>query len=102
MTGAVLIIFCGALRTFVLIDPWMEKVTKSPVGCFDGFLKTLKERFDIILNYFKGRKNSGFVEGLNQKIKLLKRRGYGMFNIESLYRQIYLDLHGYEEFGQKG
>lgn len=84
------------------IRRWMEKVTKSPVGCFDGFLKTLKERFDIILNYFKGRKNSGFVEGLNQKIKLLKRRGYGMFNIESLYRQIYLDLHGYEEFGQKG
>ncbi|NDE11891.1 MAG: hypothetical protein EBZ95_15235, partial [Chitinophagia bacterium] len=27
-----------------------------------------------ILNYFKSRKNSGFVEGLNNKIKVLKRR----------------------------
>ncbi|MGC3834751.1 transposase [Moritella viscosa] len=27
-----------------------------------------------IANYFKGRKNSGFVEGLNNKIKVMKRR----------------------------
>jgi len=82
------------------IRKWIEKVKESSVGCFNEFLKTLKNRFDIILNYFKERKNSGFVEGLNQKIKLLKRRGYGMFNIDNLYRHIYLDMHGYDEFRQ--
>jgi transposase len=30
-----------------------------------------------IANYFKARKNSGFVERLNNKIKVAKRRCYG-------------------------
>ena len=43
-------------------------------------------------NYFKARKNSGIGEGLNNKIKVLKRRCYGLFNIESLFQRLFLDL----------
>ena len=39
-------------------------------------------------------KNSGFVEGLNNKIKVLKRRCYGLFNTESLFQRLFLDLQG--------
>ena len=51
-----------------------------------------------ILNYFKSRKNSGFVEGLNNKIKVLKRRCYGVFKTETLFQRLFLDLNGYKMF----
>ena len=55
---------------------------------------------DDILNYFhrKQRKNSGFIEGLNNKIKVIKRRCYGIFNVDKLFQRILLDLEGYEKF----
>jgi transposase len=49
-------------------------------------------------NYFTHRSNSGWVEGLNNKIKVLKRRCYGIANSTSLFRRIWLDLSGYEAF----
>jgi transposase len=41
---------------------------------------------------------SGWVEGLNNKIKALKRRCYGIANPISLFRRVWLDLSGYEAF----
>ena len=35
-----------------------------------------------IINYFVNRESSGFVEGLNNKLKVLKRRCYGLFNLK--------------------
>jgi transposase len=53
---------------------------------------------EIITNYFTHRSNSGWVEGLNNKIKVLKRRCYRIANSTSLFRRIWLDLSGYEAF----
>ena len=58
------------------IKDWQRKVEESPLVCFDGFLTTLENHLDEITNYFLHRHNSGFVEGLNNKIKVLKRRSY--------------------------
>ena len=60
---------------------WKTLVQQSGVACFDDFLKTLDERMDLITNYFVDRNSSGFVEGLNNKIKVIKRRCYGIFNV---------------------
>jgi transposase len=38
------------------------------------------------------------VEGFNNKVKILKRRCYGIFNLKHLFQRIYLDLHGYRLF----
>ncbi len=38
---------------------------------------------------------SEFVEGLNNKIKTLKRRCYGIPRITTLFQRLYLDLQGY-------
>ncbi len=51
-----------------------------------------------ITNYFIARKNSGFVEGLNNKVKVIKRRCYGIFDRVHLFQRITLDLGGYEQF----
>jgi hypothetical protein len=38
--------------------------------CFDNFLNTLGRWWQDIINYFINRDSSGFVEGLNNKLKL--------------------------------
>ncbi len=80
------------------IRNWMKRVKRSKVICFDSFLKTLKSWMNEITNYFIERHTSGFVEGLNNKIKVIKRRCYGILNIGHLFQRIFLDLSGYALF----
>lgn len=77
---------------------WIKRVEKSGLQCFDKFLKTLDNWWEEITNYFIDRASSGFVEGLNNKLKVLKRRCYGIFNLNHLFQRIYLDLEGYRLF----
>lgn len=77
------------------ISNWRRRVRAAGVKCFDRFLKTLSHWRDEITNYFINRDNSGFVEGFNNKVKVLKRRCYGIFNLGHLFQRIYLDLEGY-------
>jgi len=80
------------------IRRWMAAVRKSGLDCFDNFLTPLENRMDLITNYFISRSSSGWVEGLNNKIKVLKGRAYGVKNLGNLFRRIWLDLKGYEAF----
>ena len=84
----------------VLIKKWIARVKLSALTCFDKFISTLTKHGSDILNYFcrKSRRNSGFVEGLNNKIKVIKRRCYGIFNLEKLFQRIFLDIEGYARF----
>jgi transposase len=77
---------------------WIQQVQQSGLHCFDPFLKLLDSWWQEITNYFIQRENSGFVEGFNNKVKVLKRRCYGIFNLKHLFQRIYLDLHGYRLF----
>lgn len=77
---------------------WCAKVRRSVLTCFDAFLKTLTNWLDEIANYFVDRRSSGFVEGLNNKIKTLKRRCYGIRRSATLFQRLYLDLEGYRRF----
>lgn len=80
------------------IRRWIQRVQNSGVHCFEDFLKLLETWWEEITNYFIQRQNSGFVEGFNNKVKVLKRRCYGIFNLKHLFQRIYLDLHGYRLF----
>ncbi len=77
---------------------WKQLVQESGLDCFDGFLSTLEERLEEITNYFVDRQSSGFVEGLNNKIKVVKRRCYGIFNVGHLFQRLFIDLVDYEKF----
>lgn len=77
---------------------WINRVKQSGLGCFNTFLSILDERMEEILNYFIHRQTSGFVEGLNNKIKVIKRRCYGILNPDHLFQRILLDLSGYSLF----
>jgi transposase len=80
---------------------WMNGVKDSALHCFDTFLKTLEKWMDEIANYFLDRQTSGFVEGFNNKIKVIKRRCYGILNVKHLFQRIHLALSGYALFAQK-
>ena len=77
---------------------WQDKVRRYGLTCFNKFLKTLDNWLDKIANYFTNRLSSGFVEGLNNKIKTMKRRCFGVLQIETWFQRLYLDLEGYRLF----
>ena len=52
-------------------------------GLFPDFRKTLLNWLDKITNYFRQRTTSSIVEGINNKIKLIKRRAFGFRNFEN-------------------
>lgn len=83
------------------IRAWVKRVTRSGLHCFDPFLSTLGRWWQEIINYFVNRESSGFVEGLNNKLKVLKRRCYGLFNLKHLFQRIFLDLEGYRLFATR-
>lgn len=88
-------------RAKLLLNGWSARVQRSGIKCFDGFIKTLNLHKEAISNYFNGRYNSGFVEGINNKIKVIKRRCYGLINRAHLYQRLYLDLWGHVLYGRK-
>ncbi len=80
------------------INRWIRKVHKSGHHYFDTFIKTLTKYKDPITNYFIDRNNSGFVEGFNNKLKAIKRRCYGILNINHFFQRVYLDTVGFDLF----
>ena len=81
------------------IRAWCKRVRQSGLAEFESFLGTIDRWMDEITNYFQGRQTSGFVEGFNNRVKVLKRRCYGIFNVGRLFQRLTLDLHGYHLFG---
>lgn len=79
---------------------WQAKARDSGLICFNSFLVTLDNWFEQITNYFVNRQTSGFVEGFNHKVKVLKRRCYGIFNLAHLFQRLFLDLEGYRIYAR--
>lgn len=77
---------------------WIQQVKRSGLQCFDEFIRLLGSWWEEITNFFVRRENSGFVEGFNNRVKVLKRRCYGIFNLSHLFQRIFLDLCGYRLF----
>jgi transposase len=82
------------------IRVWIKKAKASGLSCFNSFFNTLERWWHEITNYFLLRQNSGFVEGFNNKVKVLKRRTYGLYNLKHLFQRIYLDMQGYRLFAR--
>jgi len=94
-------IFATPLSKDAALQPltdWQRRGQASGLSCSDSFLHTLEKGKEEIPNYFLARHNRGLVEGLNNKIKVLKRRCYGIFNLSPLFQRLFLDLEGYQRF----
>lgn len=80
------------------LSEWIDVVTNSELVCFNHFIKTLSKYQVDIANYFIQRHNSGFVEGFNNKVKVLKRRCYGLSSATKLFQRLILDTMGLSRF----
>jgi transposase len=81
------------------IRAWCTRVRASGLAEFESFLGTIDRGLEEITTYFQGRQTSGLVEGFNNRVKVLKRRCYGLFNVGRLFQRLTLDLHGDQRFG---
>ena len=73
---------------------WISRVKEASSSYFKTFIGTLEKHIEDIANYFVERESSGFVEGFNNRIKVLKRRCYGIVDQVHLFRRISLDIGG--------
>ncbi len=65
------------------LTEWQARVEVSSLKALQAFTRTLANWKDRILNYFDGRHSNGFAEGVNLKVKLINRRGFGYRNFEN-------------------
>ena len=80
------------------IRAWCKRVRSCQISQFESFLKTIETWLEPIANYFLERLTSSFVEGFNNRVKVLKRRCYGIFDVDRLFQRLTLDIHGYQRF----
>lgn len=73
---------------------WYRLVRESQLRPFLKFAKTLRKYRAHVENYIKSKLTTAVSEGLNNKIKVLKRMGYGYTNEES-YKSKILQRCGY-------
>jgi len=78
------------------LDKWCELAIFFEQ--FHTFVNTIEKHKDTILNYFKGRRSSGPVEGANNKVKVVKRRAFGFRNITNFARRLFFDFNFAHEY----
>jgi transposase len=66
------------IGTLNLID-WLKKAEPY----YKKSVKTSKRWLPEIVGYFEARTTNGIVEGINNKLKLLKRSGFGFRNFHN-------------------
>ncbi len=76
------------------LQAWICKAQASGSKQLMAFIKTLRNWWSEILNYFDKRITNGFVEGINRAIRGIIWRAYGFRNFENFKLQI-LAEHGF-------
>ena len=64
------------------LTTWIENALKSELQVFKEIAKSFTDKFHYILNWFRCKISSAISEGINNKIKRLKRMAYGYKDIE--------------------
>ena len=64
------------------ISAWIEKAEASEIQQLKAFAKTLANHRKGILSYYDFRISTGPLEGMNNKIKTMKRQAYGFRDME--------------------
>jgi transposase len=74
------------------LDEWIAAARETGLD-WKPFITMLKNHWDGILAYFNERQSSGPVEGLNNKIRVVLRRGYGIRKLATLWSRVLLDVN---------
>jgi transposase len=78
------------------LKAWCTSALRSRIPAFKNLVRRLRKHFDAIIAAVQLGLSNSRLEGINAKIRLIQRRGYGYRNIDSLLSMIYLCLGGIE------
>jgi transposase len=79
-------IFNGDLEpadAIALLDRWCARAQRSRLAPFVKVARTMRERRRLIVNALEHGISNGRVEGLNTKVRLIIRRGYGFHSADA-------------------
>lgn len=76
------------------LNAWICEVKQLGCEKLMKFVKTLERWWEHILNYFNQRVTNGAVEGINNRVKLIKRRAYGYRNVTNFRNRIVAEISG--------
>lgn len=66
------------------LEQWLNRAQKI----YSDVTKTIRKHLDGICNYFRTRTTSGPMEGINNRIKLIKRQAYGFVNFGNFRKRL--------------
>ena len=72
------------------LELWLTDAAQLESKALDSFCNTLRNWMPEILNFFNQRVTSGFVEGMNCKIRLIKRIAFGLPNFDHFRLRVLL------------
>lgn len=75
-----------------VLEDWIRRADVSGVSMLQKFARTLEEHRDGILAFYDYRISTGPLEGINNKIKTMKRQAYG-FRDREFFKLKILGLH---------
>lgn len=71
------------------LEGWIRKALSSGIAALARFARKLRRHADGILNYFIFRISTAKVEGINNRIKVIKRKAYGYRDLNYFKLKIY-------------
>ena len=81
------------------LEKWCTRALRSRLEPMKDFVRTIRAHQPLIMNWFKAKKqfSSGIVEGMNRKVNLVTRRGFGFRSYEVLKIALFHTMGGLPE-----
>jgi transposase len=78
----------------IYLKAWCTATLRSRIPAFKNLIRRIRKHFDAIVAAVELGLSNSRLEGINAKIRVIQRRGYGHRNLDSLTASIYLCLGG--------
>lgn len=66
----------------IVLSDWVSQASEPGVALLQGMVDTIEKHRDGILAWYDYRTSTGKVEGINNKIKTMKRQAYGFRDMD--------------------
>ena len=76
-------------KAWIFLDQWISDARATGIRKLKKMADTLDDHRSGLLNYFKHRITNAAAEGINNKIKTMKRQAYGFRDMEYFKLRLY-------------
>nr|WP_251131680.1 transposase [Exiguobacterium sp. S3] len=74
------------------LTDWLDRYQSHPCEPLAKIAKSIQNREEAMRRTIVSSLSNGKMEGTNNKIKLIKRRGYCYRNLERFFLRLYLEI----------